>query len=152
MGLFFLFCNNGDKNVIIRQFGNLLMECNYQLQIVIIIELSHCRIAGLPNYPINFRPMRTKNDITIGQALEMMVDDLKLRSKLNESRIRDGWAEIMGKPIAKYTSSVSLREGKLYIKIESAALKQELNYSREKIMELFNKELGANVVRDVVIF
>ena len=96
--------------------------------------------------------MRTKNDVTIGQALDMMVDDLRLRSKLNESRIREGWAEIMGKPIAKYTSSVSLREGKLYIKIDSAALKQELNYSRGKIMELFNKELGPNVVKDVVIF
>ena len=96
--------------------------------------------------------MRKKNDITIGQALEMMIDDLKLRSKLNESRIRDGWVEIMGKPIAKYTSSVSLREGKLYIKIDSAALKQELNYSRGKIIELFNKELGSEVVKEVVIF
>jgi hypothetical protein len=27
-----------------------------------------------------------------------------------------------------------------------------LNYSRGKIMELFNKELGPNVVKDVVIF
>ena len=96
--------------------------------------------------------MRKKNDITIGQALDMMVDDLKLRTKLNESRIRDGWVEIMGKPIAKYTSSVSLRDGKLYIKIDSAALKQELNYSRVKIMELFNKELGAQVVKDVVVY
>ena len=96
--------------------------------------------------------MRAKNDVTIGQALDMMVDNLKLRSKLNESRIREGWVEVMGKPIAKYTSSVSLREGKLYIKIDSAALKQELNYSRGKIMDLFNKELGPNVVKDVVIF
>lgn len=96
--------------------------------------------------------MRVKNEVTIAKALDMMVDDLKLRSKLNESRIRDGWAEIMGKPIAKYTSSVALRDGKLYIKIDSAALKQELNYSRDKIMELFNKELGPNVVKDVVIF
>ncbi len=96
--------------------------------------------------------MKRKNEVTLGQALEMMVDDLKLRGKINESRIRDGWAEIMGKPIARYTSSVSLRDGKLYIKIDSAALKQELNYSREKIIELFNKELGGQVVKDVVIF
>jgi len=96
--------------------------------------------------------MRQKNEITIGQALDMMVDDLKLRSKLNESRIKQGWVEIMGKPIAKYTSSVSLRGGNLYIKIDSAALKQELSYSRTKIMELFNNELGANVVKNVVIF
>lgn len=96
--------------------------------------------------------MRRKNDITISQALDMMVDELKMKGKLNESRIRDSWAEIMGKPIAKYTSSVSYRDGKLYIKIESAALKQELNYSRDKIMELFNKELGDSVVKEVVIF
>jgi hypothetical protein len=96
--------------------------------------------------------MRNKNDVTIGQALELMVDRLKLRNKLNESRIRENWAKVMGKPIARYTQQVSLKEGKLYIKIDSAPLKQELNYSRAKIIELFNKELGADVVTDVVVY
>jgi predicted nucleic acid-binding Zn ribbon protein len=96
--------------------------------------------------------MKKKNDVTIGEALDMMVAELKLKSKLDESRIKQAWVEVMGKPIAKYTSSVSFTDGKLYIKIESASLKQELSYSREKIKELFNKELNSDVVKDVIVF
>ena len=81
-----------------------------------------------------------------------MVEELNLKGKLNESRIRTGWSEIMGATIAKYTSSVSLKNKKLYVKVESAALKQELNYSRDRIKELFNKHLGETVINDVVIF
>jgi len=96
--------------------------------------------------------MRRKNDITIGQALDQMVEHFKLKGKIDESRVRTGWAEIMGPTIAKYTSSVSLRDRKLHVKVESAALKQELNYSKGKIMDLFNKHLGAQVIEDVLIF
>lgn len=96
--------------------------------------------------------MRHKNNVTIGEALELMITELKLKGKLDESRIKQAWVDVMGKPIAKYTSSVSLREGRLYIKVESAALKNELGYSRDKIKDLFNRELGSEVVHDVVIF
>lgn len=96
--------------------------------------------------------MRNKNSVTIKQALEMMVSDLKIKSKLDESRIRDAWAIVMGKPIAKYTTKISLSKSKLYVQVNSAALKHELNYSREKIREVFNKELGDIVIKEVVIY
>ena len=82
----------------------------------------------------------------------MMVSDLKLKSKLDESRIRELWATVMGKPIAKYTTKVSLSKSKLYVQVNSAALKTELNYSREKIIEVLNKELDEAVIKDVIIY
>jgi predicted nucleic acid-binding Zn ribbon protein len=96
--------------------------------------------------------MKTKNDVTIGQALDKMISEFGLKNKLDESRIVEMWAGLLGKTIARYTSAISLKDGKLYIKVESAPLKQELNYSREKIKDLFNKELAGPVVKDVVIY
>jgi Dna[CI] antecedent, DciA len=96
--------------------------------------------------------MIRKNDLSIGQVLDQMVEELNLKGKLSESRIRTGWPELMGPAIAKYTSSVSLKGRKLYIKVESAPLRQELNYSRDKIKELFNTHLGETIIADVVIF
>jgi len=81
-----------------------------------------------------------------------MVKEFKLSSGLNESRIREKWSIVMGSLIAKHTSSISLRKGKLYLKVDSAPLKNELTYSKEKIKEIFNKELGENVITDVLIF
>lgn len=93
-----------------------------------------------------------KNAVTFKEAIEMMVRDFKLSPRLNEIRIRESWPTVMGSMIARHTSSISLRKGKLYLKIESAALKHELTYSKEKIKEIFNKELGDNVITDVLIF
>jgi len=96
--------------------------------------------------------MNYKNTVTVKEALEKMVSELKIKGKLDESRIRDAWGEIMGKPIAKYTTKISLSKSKLYVEVNSAALKQELNYSRDKIKEVFNKELGDNVIKEVIVY
>lgn len=93
-----------------------------------------------------------KNAVSLKEAIELMVNEFKLRQGLNESRIREHWGNVMGAMIARQTQSISLRKGKLYLKIDSAALKHELTYSKEKIKEIFNKELGDNVITDVLIF
>ncbi len=93
-----------------------------------------------------------KNAVTLKEAIQMMVREFKLGSGLHESQIRESWSKVMGAMIARHTSNISLRKGKLYLKIESAALKQELTYSKHKIKEIFNKELGENVITDVLIF
>lgn len=94
--------------------------------------------------------MRNKNNITIGAALEAMVKELKLKPKLDEVRIREEWAKIPN--FSKHTREINLRGGKLYITIDSAALKQELSYSLDKIKEMLNKELGSPVITDVIIY
>jgi predicted nucleic acid-binding Zn ribbon protein len=96
--------------------------------------------------------MNHKNTVTVKEALERMVGNLKLKPKLDESRIRESWSTVMGKPIAKYTTKISLSKSRLYVEVNSAALKAELNYSRDKIKEVFNKELGGAVIKEVIIY
>lgn len=102
--------------------------------------------------PAHLIPMRNKNNVTLKQALDAMVKNLKLKGGIDEVRVREEWQKLMGGPIAKYTREISLKKGKLYVKVDSAPLKQELSYSREKIKELFNKELGEEIIQEVVIF
>ena len=96
--------------------------------------------------------MRLKNSVTIKEALDKMVKDLKLKPGIDETRIREAWVNIMGKVVAKYTTSVTLKKSKLYIKVEVAALKQELSFNRDKIKENVNKELGEEVVSEVIVY
>ncbi len=96
--------------------------------------------------------MRHKNNVTLQEALTEMVKTLKLKSGIDEVRIQELWSQLMGAPISKYTKQISFKSGKLYVKVESAPLKQELSFSKEKIKELFNKELGEELIREVIIF
>lgn len=96
--------------------------------------------------------MSDKNTVSLQEAIEQMVKQYKLSPGLYESRIREKWATVMGTMIAKHTSGIQLRKGKLYLKVDSAPLKNELTYSKEKIKEIFNKELEGDIITDVLIF
>ena len=80
-----------------------------------------------------------------------MVDTMKWKEHLNETKVREVWKEKMGTTINHYTKEMNLRKGKLFITLTSAPLKQELTYEREKIMKMMNTELGGNYVTDVIV-
>lgn len=98
-----------------------------------------------------FSSMQGKNNVTLKEALETLIRELKLKNGIDEVRVNELWVKLMGAPIVKYTQHISLRKGKLYIKVASAPLKQELSYSREKIITLFNRELGEELIHEVII-
>lgn len=95
--------------------------------------------------------MTRSNDLPIKAVLEAMVDEYKLRGKLHQTKIEKFWAEVMGTSINNYTRHIKLRGKKLYINIESASLKQELTFGREKLKKVLNQELGEDYIEDVII-
>lgn len=71
--------------------------------------------------------------------------------KLAEINVINNWEKIVGKLIAGQTRKIYFHEGKLHLQIESAPLRQELNYQRFKLVELVNKEAGRELIKDVVV-
>ncbi|RFM33863.1 DUF721 domain-containing protein [Chitinophaga silvisoli] len=88
---------------------------------------------------------------TMGDALRDFMDKSRMKPRLTEVRIRENWEQIMGKTISRYTEGIQLIDGKLLISTNVAPLKQELSYSKDKIIKLVNDMLGEPVVREVVI-
>lgn len=84
-------------------------------------------------------------------ALKEFMDKSRMKPRLTEVRIQEKWEEMMGKTISRYTESIQLIDGKLMITTSVAPLKQELNYSKDKIIKLVNEMLGEKVVREVII-
>ena len=80
-----------------------------------------------------------------------MVETYRLRSRLNQTKIQRIWENLMGNAIAKYTTDIKIRRNKLYLTIESAPLRQELSFGKEKIVKMINQELGEEFIQDVVI-
>jgi hypothetical protein len=87
--------------------------------------------------------------------LKDVIDDLlrayKLKGKYNETHLIASWERIMGTPIATRTASLNIHRKKMYVKLNSAPLKQELSMSKTRIVELLNNDLG-EVVIDEIIF
>lgn len=74
-----------------------------------------------------------------------------MKPRLMEVRIQDNWEQLMGKTIARYTQSIQLIDNKLIVTTTVAPLKQELTYSKDKIIKLVNEMLGESIVREVMI-
>lgn len=74
-----------------------------------------------------------------------------MKPRLTEVRIQENWEQMMGKTISRYTENIQLIDGKLMITTTVAPLKQELNYSKDKIIKLVNEMLGEKLVREVII-
>ena len=90
------------------------------------------------------------NEKSIKDAIGSFLKSSRLSGRLAEHKILDGWEKIMGKMIAKHTKQISIHEKKLYLHLDSAPLKQELFYSREKIMQMLNEEAGEEVIKEIV--
>lgn len=114
-----------------------------------------CTPSGDSRYPFHFSvfffPLKKRNDLTLKEALQATLKELRLDGHLKELQVRAVWDRLMGKKIETYTSEVRVHRGVLYITVLSAPLRQELSFAREKIRDLINEELGENYVRDVII-
>ena len=94
---------------------------------------------------------KKSNEVSLKQVLKEMVETYRLQSRLNQTKIRAFWEKSMGSAILRYTKDIKLRRNKLYISIESAPLRQELSYGKEKIRRLLNEELGEDTIQEVII-
>ena len=93
---------------------------------------------------------RHKGTSMIKDAFKEYLETFRIKDKFSEARIMDEWERIMGKPIANRTSKIKLYKGKMKVYVSSAPLKNELNMSRSKVLEILQKEYGEDLIQEVV--
>ena len=94
---------------------------------------------------------RKQNDIKIGEALTELLDTYKLNGKLNEIKIIEGWKSTLGTMINNHTKTIKIQNGKLFVKLDNAALKNELSYSKTKLIKSLNEYVGVDVIQEIII-
>ena len=93
---------------------------------------------------------RTK-EIKLGDAIRAFLREEGVETPLNEYRAEQAWATVMGDVVARYTQSVNVRGGILYVQVSNAALRQELMMQRVQIVARINQHVGAQVLQQVVV-
>lgn len=95
--------------------------------------------------------VRKSEAVSLGEAIKEFLDQYKFNSKIEESQAINAWPIVMGKNIAAYTQSVSMKSGKLIVQLKSSVLRNELMMHRSKITKAINQHLGTNAVKEVVL-
>jgi predicted nucleic acid-binding Zn ribbon protein len=94
--------------------------------------------------------MRHSNDMPLKEVIEEFINAFSLSDKLNEVEINNLWTKIAGKMISKHTKKLTVRNNKLFVELDSSALKQELSFSKSKILDKINSTLEKDLIEDIV--
>jgi hypothetical protein len=90
-------------------------------------------------------------ELSIQEAMQQFLEKSKLKQRVRALEIKDVWAELMGKTIAKYTDDIQLINQQLIISTSTAPLKQELLFQKEKIRNRINELFDEHAVKEVII-
>ena len=92
--------------------------------------------------------MASINSMSIGEALVNYMRENGLEQSVLDVQIEEVWPRVMGETIKKLTRSIEVREGVLYVHVNSAALKTQLFENRFELIRKLNDAVGAPALRD----
>src|SRR5688572_21334207 len=94
---------------------------------------------------------RKSNLIKLGDAINQLFREEKLDVKISRFTVKNSWKEIVGEVIARNTSEIFFNDKVIFVTLNSAALKHELSYRKEEIVNNINKFCGYKLVEEIVI-
>ena len=95
--------------------------------------------------------MSDKNRKHISEIITLYLKQFRLDGKLKEVQLTNDWEKLFGKTINRYTRSMKLSSGVLYVYLSSSVVRQELHFSREDMKKSINEHFGEELVRDIVL-
>jgi len=93
--------------------------------------------------------VKKSNEILLKDAIAAFLKENNLDTKLNETRITGAWEGVTGKLIARHTLQLNVKDRVLYVKVDSAALREELSFQRSKLIKKLNIAVGIEAIDDI---
>lgn len=94
--------------------------------------------------------MRKPNDITLKEGIGKLLNVYKLKGKFDETSVVALWPELMGKAISNRTTQIYVSQKKLFVRIESSVIKNELLMVKTGIIQKINERAGLEVITELV--
>ena len=87
----------------------------------------------------------------IGKAIRQMLEQYKLTRKFDEASLIESWPRLVGPLIARHTVKLNIRDRVLFVRLDSPGVKHDLRFSKDKILEILQKEYGSEVISELVL-
>ena len=94
--------------------------------------------------------MRKDNLIKVGDAISQFLKQEKLDLKISRFTVKNSWGEIVGEHIANNTTEIAFNDTTLFLTLKSAALKQELSFNKQQIIDKINNFCAYKLIKDIV--
>ena len=87
----------------------------------------------------------------LGDLIKEFYELHKGSGYLDEQKVIQAWSQVVGPFIASHTIDLSINEGRLFVRVDSDALRSELSYSKSLLMKNLNERAGTEIVKEIVL-
>ena len=95
--------------------------------------------------------MRREQAKPLKELLGLYIKEAGLQEGLNGARVLALWEEMQTSGIQQATVEKSFNKGKLYLRIQSSAVRNYLFIDRQNIISKMNQTLGEALIKDIVL-
>jgi len=92
---------------------------------------------------------RNRDSESIKKVIQQLINTSNLKRGFQKITAKEAWEEVMGPGVMSYTGKIELRNDLLIVELNSAALREELSYGKEKIVQMLNEHMGDNLIKQV---
>lgn len=95
-------------------------------------------------------PGRKKEAAPLEDAFNDLLKAYRLEDKFKEKQLISSWSQIVGRTISDRTTTVFIKDKKLFVKLSSGPVKKELMLNRSKVLVLIEEKIGKGIVEELV--
>ena len=92
---------------------------------------------------------RNSNEAPLGDIIEKLMRAYGLENKMKEYDVMAAWPELMGPAVANRTKEIRIQNGILYLTMDSAVMRDELQHGKQIIIHRVNEKAGKELIRDI---
>lgn len=96
--------------------------------------------------------MASKHPRKLDDIVLEMCGVLGLDEAYEQHRIMNVWNTVVGDTITRVSRVRHCKDGVLYVTVFNASWRQELRFRKRHVLSALNKELGSDIVRDIVFY
>lgn len=94
---------------------------------------------------------KRENDHILKEVMEDLFRAYGWTDKMDGVKVINSWEKVAGKIVANHTSDLYVKNNKLYVKLDSSVLRNELFMDRSLITKKINKELGKKIINEIIL-
>ena len=92
---------------------------------------------------------RTSNEAPLKEVFDRWLKAYGYDGKMKEMDVLEAWPEMMVTAVANRTSEIYIKNKKLFLKMDSSVMREELSYGKDVIIQRVNEKAGAEIITDV---
>jgi predicted nucleic acid-binding Zn ribbon protein len=88
----------------------------------------------------------------IGTVVETLLSERGLLVQCKELGVVQAWASLVGDQLAHVTECTRVDRGTLFVRVTSAAWRQEISFMKQLLLSKIRMETGCTTIKDIVFY